>query len=228
MATRFPSARNFSASQITTGVLPVPPTVRFPTLMTGAFRRFCLSHLFAYSQILSLSNAPETTESGHNSLRRRGDTFIELCHPDALRFLRQLDLPHRANLPQVVPRLPPSFSCALGRETILSRLRRHLLGSRPERPLRLPQNVKQFLKSFPSKAQTPVLCRRRPALEYCDHPKIRAILRRRLRPRAHRAKPVHRCCRAARPSRLRRLANYRGPDRCAIALARELPIWSGG
>src|SRR5258708_30928618 len=98
MATRFPSARNFSASQITTGVLPVPPTVRFPTLMTGAFRRFCLSHLFAYSQILARTPAPYTTESGHNSLRKRGDTFIELCHPHALRFLRQPDLPPPAHL----------------------------------------------------------------------------------------------------------------------------------
>src|SRR6267378_2049987 len=41
MATRFPSEISLSASQITIGVLPVPPTVRFPTLTTGAFKRFC-------------------------------------------------------------------------------------------------------------------------------------------------------------------------------------------
>ena len=37
--TATPCARNHSASQATSGVLPVPPTVRLPTLITGASTR---------------------------------------------------------------------------------------------------------------------------------------------------------------------------------------------
>jgi hypothetical protein len=77
MATRFPSARNFSASQITMGVLPVPPTVRLPTLITIPFNRFCFSQPLAYSHARTRTTTPYNSESGHNSIRNSGGTFIE-------------------------------------------------------------------------------------------------------------------------------------------------------
>src|SRR5206468_7764260 len=85
MATRFPCTRNLSASQITMGVLPVPPTLKLPILMTAAFSRFCLSQPFRYIRTRASTPAPYSKESGqrrseeHTSeLQSRSDLVCRL------------------------------------------------------------------------------------------------------------------------------------------------------
>src|SRR5260370_3342189 len=102
------------------GVLPVPPTVRLPTLITVPFSRSCFSQPCAYSQTRTRTIAPYSTDSSQRSVRNRGDTFIARRRPDASQSPPRLDPSLRASHPPI-GELPRSFfSYAPDRETIRS------------------------------------------------------------------------------------------------------------
>src|SRR5579872_1993225 len=58
------AARSRAAIQATSGVLPVPPTVRFPTTMTGRPTRTLRSHPDAYARMRSALAAPYSEATG--------------------------------------------------------------------------------------------------------------------------------------------------------------------
>ncbi len=47
--------------------MPVPPVVKFPTLITAPFNRRAFSHPASYIQFFPRATHPYTTESGHNA-----------------------------------------------------------------------------------------------------------------------------------------------------------------
>jgi hypothetical protein len=61
---------------MTIGVFPVPPTVKFPTLITGFFNRRWRNFPLAYNLARIPTINPYTTESGHSSSRAIGGKFI--------------------------------------------------------------------------------------------------------------------------------------------------------
>src|SRR5579859_223287 len=71
MATRFPSARNFSARKMTMGVFPVPPTVRLPTRATGGDAATAAESSWSTAQILS--------NGGEGAVKSAAATFDELA-----------------------------------------------------------------------------------------------------------------------------------------------------
>src|ERR1700722_1843731 len=75
--TDFPSASNFSAIHRTMGVLPVPPAVRFPTLITTASNLPDFSKPVRYAHERRWFAAPYRKETGH-SVRSFGLTRRDL------------------------------------------------------------------------------------------------------------------------------------------------------
>jgi len=135
MATRFPSASNLSASQITIGVFPVPPTVMLPTLITGRFRRFCLSRPRWYSQARSIAAEPYSSENGQTRAASGRGMFIAARRPEALRFRRGRGRWLRDCRPPGASRFRPSGACVPGRAAARSTPRRRPRGFRPARRL---------------------------------------------------------------------------------------------
>src|SRR4051812_14981345 len=64
MATRMPQAARCCESQATSGVLPVPPTVRLPTTTTGTSTRVTCRSPRRYSTLRKPMTAPYSRESG--------------------------------------------------------------------------------------------------------------------------------------------------------------------
>src|SRR5712692_10326196 len=176
MATLFPSARNFSASQITIGVLPVPPTVRLPTLMTF---------------LLTVSASAQPARQAKTSR----ETFIARRRPDGSQSPPPLDPSLRASQPPIGAPSRSFFSYAPDREKVRSRRPRHLPGFPPGWQPPRQRSATQFQQSFPSKGQTPRFCRRQLVPEYCARRRKQAILRQKRRRLVHKATPAHRCCR---------------------------------
>jgi len=194
MATRFPSERNFFGEPNHHGCLPVPPTVRFPTLMTVAFRRFCLNHCW---QEPNTRTDPDTIQKreGHSRLCNSGGTFIARHRPDVSQSPPPLDPSLRVSQP---PSGAPSrsfSSYAPDRQTIRSRRPRRLpalhLNCGPAETKREAISAKFSIEEpntgiFPKAAGSRILW----------PPKIRASRRQMHRRLAHIAMQAHRCCRA--------------------------------
>src|SRR5579871_3661038 len=67
MPGRRPRACSSFTSQITSGVLPVPPTVMFPTTMTGAAARVAVSSPERCAQARAATTAPNTLDSARSA-----------------------------------------------------------------------------------------------------------------------------------------------------------------
>src|SRR5207249_357549 len=150
MATRFPCTRNLSASQITMGVLPVPPTLKLPILMTAAFSRFCLSQPFRYIRTRASTPAPYSKESGQRRSERNGLAFIVSRHSGGVQFLQTPGRWPPGYFRQGCAPFHSSLSCARGFETTQSRPPRHPRGFRPEWPRRQRRSARRFPQNSPS------------------------------------------------------------------------------
>ncbi len=64
MATRIPVAASFIESHATSGVLPVPPTVRLPTTTTGAATFTRCRRPTRYNKLRRVITAPYSQDNG--------------------------------------------------------------------------------------------------------------------------------------------------------------------
>src|SRR6516165_5587729 len=199
MPTRLPSARNRSASQMTMGVLPVPPTVRLPTLMTGVFSRRCFRTPRAYIHTRSRTTTPYTTDKGHNSSRTTGGIFIARRHPIALPPRAPLDRERHGCFLQVAAPPLPFFSSFPDSSAGESIPRQRLPGYSPESLHRLRQSAPQSPQNSPSKDRTREPCRTPPTPEYCVRQNARGSLPQTRHLRRDRQRRVRRCYPATTP-----------------------------